>query len=165
MRESDQASLLEGAIQIARDGKVCGVNFYNYRGQYGSYWILAGVFWLLGLSDVGVASSSVIFYGNFFTASIFCSGLFLLLLRSGPQTLPEWVVTIVVLLSPTFLFSAPLLSSNLISGGFLCLTTNFFVQEKSKINLFCLAIFSFVSVASRGDACLLYTSPSPRDRG
>ncbi|HAT20468.1 MAG TPA: hypothetical protein DCS85_09965, partial [Verrucomicrobiales bacterium] len=45
MRESDQASLLEGAVQLAVGDKAFSDNdSYNYDKQYFSYWVTAA--WL-----------------------------------------------------------------------------------------------------------------------
>ena len=45
MRESDQASLLEGSLQlVAKDRAVAANDSYNYDKQYLSYWITAA--WL-----------------------------------------------------------------------------------------------------------------------
>lgn len=155
MRESDQASLLSGSLQLARDGEIFGRSFYNYSRQYGSYWLLALVFRIGGLSEIGSNLDSVVFWGNLTAAVIFLSGLWCLFLVRRPQSKYEGGLLLAVLLSPVVLFSAPLLASNLVSGGFILLLAAVASQQTSRQNTILAGVLSFAAVGARADAVLV----------
>ena len=107
MRESDQASLVDGAIQLVRGGDVFGRDFYNYSRQFGSYWILALVYGALGLADVSADLDAIIYWGNLTAASIFVGGLLALMSMRAPCRCWQFVVYAAVLLSPCLLYTSP----------------------------------------------------------
>lgn len=155
MRESDQASLLSGSVALARDGQLLGRGDYNYSRQFGSYWLLSSAFKLAGLDQVGAEPAQVVKFGNLLAALVFLIGLIGLLWRRGPESWWDWGVVGAVLLCPVILFSAPLLSSNLISAGFLCLAVVLLGGEKSLIRDVGCGLFGFAAVAARADAVLV----------
>lgn len=155
MRESDQASLLSGSVELARDGQLIGRADYNYSRQFGSYWLLSPAFKLAGLDQVGAEPAQVVKFGNLLAALVFLIGLFALLWKRGPESWWDWGVVGAVLLCPVIFFSAPLLSSNLISAGFLCQLVLLITGEKNLVRDVGCGLFGFAAVAARADAVLV----------
>lgn len=155
MRESDQASLLAGAVQLSRDGDVFGKSYYNYSRQFGSYWMIGAVLDLLSLDEVGADPTAVVLSGNLVASISFLAGIFVLLKVRGPRHWWEWVPVSASLFSPVILFSSPLLSSNLISAGFLCLLVSVMAGKRSKLRDWISGSLGFCAVAARADAVLV----------
>ena len=155
MRESDQASVIIGSLELARDGIVSGREFYNYDKTYVSYWILASVYYISGLEQVGASADAIVATGNYVAAWIFVLGLAVSFISCGPSKWYEWIAALCVLFAPTFWFSAPLLSSNMISGGFLFLLIAVMNRRRSVINSTLTGLLAFLAVGSRADAVLV----------
>ncbi len=118
IRESDQASLLLGALNLSRDWQPSGAGLYNYENQWFTYWILCGFGRLFDLlSDGGVEQ----FVGFFNTvALVICwGGVSAAVVFAAGRSWAGLAVASGVFLSPVWLMSLPLLSSNVISAGFL----------------------------------------------
>ncbi|MDP0490135.1 MAG: hypothetical protein Q7Q71_03685 [Verrucomicrobiota bacterium JB023] len=155
MRESDQASLLDGALQLARDGQLVARDFYNYDKQFGSYWILAFLFRVTGLQAVGSAPDAIVELGNWASGVCFLLGLGSLF-RSWKPTGWELLLVGLTLASPILLFSVPFLSSNLFSAAFLCfLASKLRKPSQSLRSDLAVGLVGFVAVACRADAVLL----------
>ena len=163
MRESDQASVIDGAIELARDGQLSGRSFYNYDRTFLSYWILAPIYKLTGLDATGASLTSIVVVGNYTAAAVLLLGLVTAFLVAGPERWWEWVCWLACLLSPVFLFSAPLLSSNIISAGFLfvlaaVLSGRSVKKEIGSVSVWAdvgAAVLAFLAIAARADAVLL----------
>lgn len=156
MRESDQASLIDGSIQIARDGVIFPRNYYNYSRQYGSYWLLALSYKVTGLDRPTKDWKPVVSLGNWVSSLVFLGGLGLLLSGLSNSSTLELFLRGAILMSPALLFSAPLLSSNLISAGFIFALVFALGRKSSKSKTAFAAILGFVAVATRVDAILVF---------
>ena len=154
MRESDQASLLKGAIELARDGQLVRSD-YNYSKQYGSYWLIGLSLRLSNLQQVGSSPDSVVLLGNLISSLVFLSGLACLILRQKFNEWWQWVLVLSVLFCPTLFFSSCLLSSNLISTGFLCFLVCSLGVNKAWLRIAGSGVFGFLAVSTRADAVLL----------
>ena len=74
MRESDQASLLEGAVQLAVGDKALSDNdSYNYDKQYFSYWVTAA--WFKLRSPSAEDSMVIVREGNLLAVTLFALAL------------------------------------------------------------------------------------------
>ncbi len=156
MRESDQASLLDGAVQLSRDKDFVGRVFYNYDRQYGSYWVLSACFALMKLDEVESNPENIVYIGNLVSCVVFMGGLLSLALFAWRSTGWELLLTVVALSSPVFLFSIPVLSSNIVSGGCLCFLASLIrLEKKNKWVLLMISLFGFLSVSCRADAVLV----------
>lgn len=155
MRESDQASVIDGSLQLARDGEIQGRDFYNYDRTYGSYWILSSVYKSAGLEVVNSPSDEVVAWGNRVAAGVFLLGLVPAFICFGPSKWWEWVVAVACLFSPVLLFSVPLLSSNVISAGFLFGLVAVLSKRGSVAVDMIAGVLAFCAVAARADAVLV----------
>ena len=155
MRESDQASVIDGSLKLAVDGKYSDRNFYNYDRTYGTYWILSTAYALKGVETPVSRSEDMIGLGNNLAAVIFLLGLFPVFILYGPSKWSEWIVAVCCLFSPVLLFSAPLLSSNIISAGFLFGLVIILRGRDCMLNKVAAAIMAFCAVACRADAILV----------
>lgn len=156
MRESDQAALLEGALALARDWQPVGADFYSYDKQWLSYWLLSVPvkIGLSGGSDFDL--ESLVFLGNVTALVVGLSGVGLAYLYGAGKSWGSALAGGVLLLVPTWMFSAPLLSSNVLSIGFL----GFWVVAADALGgrwrVVFSAIFAFMAVACRADAVLVF---------
>lgn len=155
MRESDQASLISGSVELARDKGPLFRADYNYSRQYGSYWILSFVYRITNLHVDHKSSEQIVLAGNLTASLLFLAGLAVLIVGRGPGSWWEWAGQGAVLLSPVVLFSAPLLSSNLFSAGFLCLLVFVLGKGPSLWRVLSCGLLGFLAVASRADAALV----------
>lgn len=155
MRESDQASLIDGALQIARGEGVWQEGYYNYSRQFGSYWLLAGVYQLTGLDRVGASSNAIVFAGNLVTALVFLVGLGLAGWHLGPRKWSEALPWIAVLTCPVVLLSVPLLSSNILSAGLILILAVLMARRGSWAGDLWALWWAFAAVALRADAVLV----------
>jgi len=153
MRESDQASVIEGSIRLADDGDILGRSFYNYDTTYGTYWLLSATYKILGVSKTDAVA--LVEVGNYLAACVFLAGLVPLFILYGPHKWLEWVVVLSCLLCPVFLFSAPLLSSNVMSAGFIFATVMSLRARDVAYSYVLLVIFGFMAVACRADAVFI----------
>ncbi len=146
MHESDQASLLEGAVSIAQTGQLGNHTFYNYDKQFGSYWILATVLRFLGATP---DPNAVVLAGNAVSVVFFNAGLVLLSLS---VTSPGTVLLLGCLLfAPSFLVHAPFLAGNYLSTFFLFAQ---FIALRKPDSIVLPMLFAFCATACRADAVL-----------
>jgi hypothetical protein len=112
MHESDQASLLSGGWLMAHgEQNWLAAPFYNFDKQFLTYWLLAGLIWLLPGVDL-------VLLGNGLSLLVFAAGLLCLLVRRGfPRGVTLAVAWSAVLLAPAFWQHAPFLASNFLAGG------------------------------------------------
>ena len=153
MRESDQASVIYGSLQLAQDGDLVDRDFYNYDRTYISYWILAGIY---SSSGIDISDSvKVVALGNTVACVVFLLGLVIVFITYGPTNRAEWIIACSCLFSPVILFSAPLLSSNVISAGWLFFLVLFLRKEECLSNCLICGLFGFLAVGARADALLV----------
>ena len=153
MRDSDQASVLNGALQMARNGEFAGVSFYNYDRTFVSYWMLAGMLKGFGLEQGN--ADTIVFAGNMLACAFFLAGFAVVWLRCGPSNLCGWAVVITGLLCPTLLFSMPLLSSNMISAGWLFLLVAMMSRRTGLAGDLLSGLLAYLAVGARADAVLV----------
>ena len=159
MRESDQASIIDGAVQLARGSALSGQEFYNYDLLFGTYWVVAIIYKLLGLAhsdgDLPAYIDSLVLAANVLSAVLFLTSLWTLLPRVKFTTVTQVVVLGCVLLSPVLLFSSSLCSPALCSAAFLVgLISLLSADRKGFKGNVSLAVVSFCAVACRADAVL-----------
>lgn len=151
MRESDQASLLDGALQLAR-GLGGEARFHNYSGQFGSYWLLAGLQHLFPLDSL----RGYVIWGNYVACGMLVIGLLFYALKMRKEISGQGVVLLIIsLTTPTVLLSAPLLSSNIMAGGVILalVATSGWWQRWAGIALG--SVLVFLAVSLRQDAAFL----------
>jgi len=123
MRESDQASIIDGALQLARGGALTEQTFYNYDLLFGTYWIVALGYKLGSLAnyttDLPSYIDSLVLGGNLVCCIVLLASLWTLVLANKSKGFTQNVVFLIVLLSPVLLFSAPLCSPAICSAAFL----------------------------------------------
>lgn len=155
MREGDQAALLEGAVELARSGDFVDRGLYNYDKQYLSFWVLAGVFQVTGLDAPGADPASVVRAGNW-AAALFFNVCFLIAFAQGSRrSLAALPVALAVFLTPAFIFSVPLLASNIFSAGGLLLLAAALSRRRGKwLNALWCGLLTAIAVGFRRDAAL-----------
>ena len=154
MRESDQASLLTGSLDLARDWSPVGRDFYNYDKQWLSYWIVS-----LGVRFTGVAGgealSQIVLVGNWTAFIIGFAGLGVATIVAMRRAWSAGLMMCAVLIAPTVLLSLPLLSSNILSVGMLGIwVVSMECLGGRRRNVLAL-IFVFLAVGCRADAILV----------
>ena len=111
--DNDQAGLISGALQLAR-GEVpfTFADFYNYDKQYGTYLLLAGLYWLAPAADP-------VLTGNLFQVVLLAAALAAVALRWERTAYPPLILTLPVLLSPGVVLFGPFLGTGSVSLAFL----------------------------------------------
>ncbi|QQL45630.1 hypothetical protein [Sulfuriroseicoccus oceanibius] len=151
MRESDQASLVDGGLQIARDGDWLGESYYNYSRQYVSYWVVA--LGLLPQLDAGI--DALVESGNRSAAAVLAFGLAVMASRRRRWSPVELIVLGLALFCPVWWFSAPLLASNGIAAGFVLLLAVVLATRRSGGRSAAAAVLTFLAVGARSDVALI----------
>jgi hypothetical protein len=146
MHESDQASLLEGAVVISQNADVVGQGFYNYDKQFGSYWIVAAALKLLGAT---ADPNDVVMVGNAVSVVFFNAGLILLAFSMSSPATP--LLLGCVLFSPSLIIHTPFLAGNYLSAFFLF--AQFIALRKPNVIVLPM-LFAFCATACRADALL-----------
>jgi len=122
MRENDQASLLEGAVELARDpGKWRHNASYSYDKHFFSYWLVAAWLKLTGRTDAGGSIEEAVWRGNLLAALLFSVALLAVVVSEREWSWARGLVLTGVLFSPVMAFSGMFLSPNVLSGAFLLL--------------------------------------------
>lgn len=157
MRESDQASLLDGSIQLARGAAQESVrDLYNYDKQFFSYWLLAALWKIRSSAGVEPGANNILFAANLFASLIFWGGILFLVSRRAQNRAVSSLLILAALASPAVLLNSPVLCTNIISGGFLALLAGL-LGARGKAGwgeLLALAVVTFCAVGSRADAVL-----------
>jgi hypothetical protein len=148
MRDNDQAGLISGALQLAR-GEVpfTHAGFYNYDKQYGTYLLLAGLYWLAPAADP-------VLMGNLFQVLLLVAALAAVALRWERTSYPPLVLTLPVLLSPVVVLFGPFLGTGSVSLAFLLFA---FAVSRPGISLgrgLVVCILTAIASACRGDIAL-----------
>jgi len=154
MRESDQASIITGALDIAWGGDIIGNEAYRYDKFFGSYWLLAFWYKIWGVTE-GHNPDRVVGLGNAFAALMYLVGLTLLIWKVR-FSLWSGLVAWIALSAPVLLLSAPFLSPNVISIGFLFIVA--YLLKSGRSNLWVtlgIVVASFFAVSCRIDAVFL----------
>lgn len=157
LRESDQASLLDGVAQLADGQAKRGADFYNYDKQYLSYW-LAVPPGELPAADPGGRARRLIGWVNMISGSLGLIGFWLMwwacLHRPSIGTM---LSAAVFTCCPLILLCAGPASSATISGGFLlALVAVLSLRGKWRRRLrpILAPLLVFAAVAARADAVL-----------
>ena len=165
MRESDQASLLEGAVQLAvGDEALAGNDSYNYDKQYFSYWITAA--WLKLRNPDADSSMEIVRQGNLLAITLFALSLLALVGSQRRWSGVQVVVLYGALFTPVLSFSGMFLSPNMISASFLLILTVMLCspveaeEEPGKrwtegLRAFLIGLLAWAATAARQDAILL----------
>jgi hypothetical protein len=146
MHESDQASLLEGAVVISQNGDLVGQGFYNYDKQFGSYWLVASALKLLGGQP---NPNDVVMLGNAVSVVLFNAGLVLLVF-----SLASWASVLFLgclLFAPTFIIHPPFLAGNYLSAFFIFAQ---FIALRKSSSIVLPLLCAFCATACRADALL-----------
>ena len=157
MRESDQASLVDGVLQL-KDGQLKrGADFYNYDKQYLSYWLCVPP---KEMPDAMPEQSANRLLGwvNLVSGSVGLIGFWLMWWTCVRRPSMERVVSAVAFTScPLVLLSAAPASAATISGGFLlALVALLSLHGKwtGRLRMVLAPLLVFAAVASRADAVL-----------
>ena len=107
LRHNDEASYINGALQIAQ-GSISPWHaiFFNYDKQYGSYWLIAGLFRIAGYSTP-IATT------NYAQATAFCISLGVLVVCRLKRT--PTLLIVPFMLCPLLATSAPFVETGMIS--------------------------------------------------
>lgn len=157
MRETDQASLVEGAWRIRQGTGISETGFYNYDKQYLSYILPA--FFLHDfegpLDETGI--DCLVARLNQVAAGIFLTGLWVFVAgaamgkRKAP---PDGTFLIAFLTTPAVLLSVPVSSPAIMSAGFLLVLASLMKRSPGTGNFAACAAFTFLAVGTRADAVL-----------
>ena len=154
MRESDQASIITGALDLAWGGEVFGNEAYRYDKFFGSYWLLALWYKLWGAS-VGDDAVRVVGLGNAFAALVYVLGMGVALWRVKFDMYTGMVAWVAVS-APVLVLSAPLFSPNVLSVGCLCLLIGLLRRKRLGIwSALGVVGCTFLAVGCRMDAVLV----------
>lgn len=146
IHESDQASLLEGAVIVSQTGTLVDRTFYNYDKQFGTYWVIAGFLNLLGAKP---DPNNVVMLGNAVSVIFFNAGLLVLVFAATSST--TFLLLACLLFSPSFIVHAPFLAGNYLSAFFLFAQFTALTKSDSRvIPIIC----AFCATACRADAVL-----------
>lgn len=166
MRESDQASLLEGAVQLAvGDKALSGNDSYNYDKQYFSYWVTAAWLKLRSLSADG--SMAIVREGNLLAVTLFALALLSVVGSQRKWSGVQVAVLYGALFTPVLSFSGMFLSPNMISASFLLVLVVMLrppmedggagegAGQPSSGRVFLVGLLAWAAAAARQDALLL----------
>ena len=122
MRETDQASLVEGAWRISQGHGISETGFYNYDKQYLAYILLAPFLrnFEAPLNEAGI--DELVSRLNRIAAGVFLAGLWVFgagFAGRKKKAPPDGVFLIAFLTAPAVLLSVPVASSAIVSAGFL----------------------------------------------
>lgn len=166
MRESDQAAILEGAIELVHGTSSLGDNdSYNYDKQFLSYWLVAEWLKLRG-ARVEDGSMSVVREGNLLAVTLFALALLWVVGSQRKWSGGQVAVLYCALFSPVLAFSGMFLSSNMISGAFLLILVVLLrstpgqdasaeEERPSIVKLGLIGLTTWAATAARQDAILL----------
>jgi len=158
LRESDQASLVDGAMQLKFGKSKRDPGFYNYDKQYLSYWLSVPPGGLPESGDRAAVAGTAIGWSNLASGSVALIGFwfvwFSCLRKSSPGRL---LSALAFTLSPVVLLSAAPASAAVFSAGFLLalialLASRGLWLRRSRPLLAMLLVFA--AVAARADAVL-----------
>lgn len=151
IREGDQASLLDGSLQLAAGHTPWQTSFYNYDKQYITFWLVALLFrfkQFLGLpwSDFYLA--------NLFSCLFLWSSVFAVVaVARRTNLLPLGLLCTIT--APSFLLQMPFLSTAAVSSGFiLWLAFSLLRRGQYTHSLIC-GLLAFAAVGARADAILV----------
>ncbi|MCS5538532.1 MAG: hypothetical protein NZ804_00960 [Roseibacillus sp.] len=166
MRESDQASLLEGAVQLAVGDKAFSDNdSYNYDKQYFSYWVTAA--WLKLRSPSAEDSMVIVREGNLLAVTLFALALLSVVGSQRRWSGVQVAVLYGALFTPVLSFSGMFLSPNMISASFLLVLVVMLrppperggdgeeAAQPSVVRVSLVGLLAWAATAARQDALLL----------
>ncbi|MCB1237882.1 MAG: hypothetical protein KDM91_22645, partial [Verrucomicrobiae bacterium] len=154
-RETDQASLINGAWQLKHGAPARGAVFYNYDKQFLAYAIVAA---FLPSSSAPLDEREIdrlVGRANLGTALLLSASLaawwFSRRRRPGAT---DGLALVALLAAPAFLLSAPFASAAAISAAFVILLTAVLGRVSSPIKPWLAAGATFLAVGARADAVL-----------
>jgi hypothetical protein len=157
MRESDQASLVDGVLQLKEGQPKRGADFYNYDKQYLSYWLCVPP---KEMPDAmpEQAANRLVGWVNLVSGSVGLIGFWLVWWTCVRRPSVGRVLSAVAFTScPIVLLSAAPASSATISGGFLlALVALLSLHGKwiVRLQMVFVPLLVFAAVAARADAVL-----------
>lgn len=166
MRESDQASLLEGAVNLAnRSSSWSDNDSYNYDKQYFSYWVVAAWLKVRGVVEVDGSVPQLVREGNLLAVVLFSLALLAAVGSQRKWSSPQVAALYCALFTPVLAFSGMLLSPNMISAAFVLtivvmLRRNETAGEEadpgpSLVRIGLVALIAWAATAARQDVILL----------
>lgn len=162
VRESDQASLLQGAFELARNpAEWAKSDHYNYDKQYLSYWLVAGWLKVRGAAGPDGAISKVVREGNLVAVLLWSSALLTAVGSCRTWSGVRLAVLACVLLSPVVAFSGFVVSTNLLSGALILFLAAALRYERGSREepggrqLALVGLLAAAAVGARQDAILL----------
>jgi len=158
LRESDQASLVDGAMQLKFGKSKRDPGFYNYDKQYLSYWLSVPPGDLPNRTDRLAVAERAIGWSNLMSGSVALMGFWFVWFSCLRKSSPGRLLTAVTFtLSPVVLLSAAPASAATFSAGFLLalialLASRGLWLRRARPVLAMLLVFA--AVAARADAVL-----------
>lgn len=153
MRESDQASLLFGALDLSWGADILGHKIYRYDKFFTSYWILALWYKLLGV-EPGTTPDNVVYLGNLLTFLIFSVALLIYTWRLKLSCF-SLVILSSCLFSPVILLSMSFTSPNIFSISALLILIRLWRVNSLNWQLIGIVIATFFAVGFRQDAVFI----------
>lgn len=161
MRESDQASLLQGAMNLVRNQDWIQNPSYNYDKQYLSYWVIAAWVKVRGIDKETGTLEGLVHEGNLAAIGLFSLALMALVLSQRRWSWLQVGVLTCVLFSPVVAFTGVLLSPNMISAAWLLFLVVFLrvdvdrepVASPMRIGL--VGLLAWAATAARQDVILV----------
>ncbi|BAY13950.1 hypothetical protein [Calothrix sp. NIES-2098] len=150
IREGDQASLLDGSLQLASGANPWSTEFYNYDKQYITFWVVALVFWLRRFLELPITE---VYLGNLFSCLFLWSGV-LALLAVARRSRFLVLGVLCVITAPSFLLQTPFLSTAAVSSAFLLWLTWSLLRDNRSLQILVPGILAFAAVGARADAVL-----------
>lgn len=150
MRETDQASLTNGAVSLSRAFEPWGRDFYNYGLQWGSYWLLAMVLMVLEPESLSTTVQAT----NIVAIVVGAAGVGGAVVVAASRGVASLIVGGSIVLAPVWMGALPCLSSNVMAMGFLGGWVLVLELSKGRWQLVGSGLFAFLAVACRADAAL-----------
>ncbi|MDE0595123.1 MAG: hypothetical protein OSB65_07750 [Roseibacillus sp.] len=161
MRESDQASLLQGAMNLVRNQDWIQNPSYNYDKQYLSYWVIAAWVKVRGIDKETGTLERLVHEGNLAAIGLFSLALMALVLSQRRWSWVQVGVLTCVLFSPVVAFTGVLLSPNMISAAWLLLLVVFLRVDSdrepvtSPLRIGLVGLLAWAATAARQDVILV----------
>ena len=163
IREGDQASLLDGALQLSAGHTPWQTSFYNYDKQYVTFWLLALLF---RFNQLLVLPLNNFYLANIFSCLFLWSSVFAVVAVARRRNL-LFMGVLGIIAAPSFLLQMPFLSTAAVSSGFILWLAFSLLRKEGRINSFISGVLAFGAVGARADAILVIpfllwlTSPVP----
>lgn len=155
MHDADQASLLEGGVDIATGHLREARGAYNFDKQFVSYFLLASTMKML---STPLSPDAIVMLGNLASFTLFWGALYWALARLH-RHLPLALV-LPVILAPAVLEHSPFLGTAFVSAAFLVLLLGLMECQvangfRNHLRRFSMSVLVFCAVGARVDAVLV----------